>query len=151
MKIVIVDIDRTLSKLNAEREAILTELKNNCAPDWDKFYNCDFNDEPINETVSLVQNLYRNYRIVYCTSRSERVRKQTEAWLRDRFPNVLSEDVLMRDNFDKRPAFRVKPDLIRDRGIAFEDISFALDDEDEVVKEFRRLGITCYQTDYELV
>jgi len=143
---VIVDIDRSISKLTKEREEILSHD----IPNWDAFYKCDFSkDEPIDTMVKLVQTLQDNpfYEIIFCTSRSESVKEQTMRWLTDRFNPTFK--LLMRGNEDERPAHIVKPELVIHSGIHVEEIAFALDDEDKVVQQWRRLGVQCLQVDYE--
>ena len=71
-KIVIIDIDGTISKVG-DRLKYLQQTPT----DWDSFYEACFEDEPIIEVIELVKHLEQKYQILYCTGRRESVRKIT--------------------------------------------------------------------------
>ena len=77
---VIVDIDGTISVVGDR----VKFLKMN-PPDYDSFYESSFDDEPIEEIVNLVQLLSYNFKIIFCTSRRESVRKITSRWILNNF------------------------------------------------------------------
>lgn len=138
MKIVIVDIDGTISKVG-DRIKYLQEDN----PDWDSFYKACFDDEPIEEICNLVLNISNKYIIVYCTGRSESVRDKTMKWLK--FYTMPSGLVLMRSNDDIRHDTEVKPELIKNAGIKLENIAFVLEDRNSMVKKWREMGLKCLQ------
>ena len=139
-EIVIVDIDGTVSKVGERLKYLKAEK-----PDYDKFYDSCFEDEPIEKMVDLVDNLQGIYEIVFCTGRREQVREVTERWLER---NGLFGKVLMRPNEDKRHDTEVKPEQLKKSGINIEDIAFVLEDRDSMVKEWRNIGLKCLQVDY---
>jgi hypothetical protein len=73
------------------------------------------------------------------------VRKQTESWIKKYFDAAWERAVLMRKDCDLRPDIIVKPELIREAGIDFNDIAFVLEDRNSMVAEYRRLGLICLQ------
>jgi hypothetical protein len=139
-RIVIVDIDGTIAKVG-DRIKYLHATP----PDYDKFYEACFDDEPIQEIIDLVKNLYKNYTIKFCTGRRESVRDVTETWL---LQHSLFGELLMRADRDYRHDSVVKPSLLREAGIQLENIAFVLDDRDSMVKKWRELGLKCLQVDY---
>jgi hypothetical protein len=146
--IVIVDIDGTISKPGERLKYLQQDPK-----DWDSFYADCFDDEPIPEMVELVKNLSFGegidglYEIIFCTGRRECVRDKTINWLYahlDLYP-MNDDELLMRKDGDLRPDAIVKPELIREAGIDFNDIAFVLEDRNSMVAEYRRLGLICLQ------
>jgi uncharacterized HAD superfamily protein len=140
-KIVVVDIDGTVSKVG-ERLKYLKSKK----PNWDKFYDSCFEDEPIQEVIDLVKVLEKNYDIVYCTGRRESVRAITHNWLINR--GLLVDKLLMRPNEDKRHDTEVKPEQLSNAGILLQEIAFVLEDRDTMVAKWRGLGLKCLQVNY---
>ena len=140
-KIVIVDIDGTLAEVSKERMNFLESGNTN----WDEFYSMNFsNDKPIFEIIELVWNLYKHYEIIFCTGRSEKVRDVTKKWLGS---YSLFGKLLMRPNDCEVADAKMKPQLLLDNNINFDNIAFVLDDKNCVVEEFRKLGIKCLQVE----
>lgn len=140
-KIVVVDIDGTVSKVG-DRLKYLKRDK----PNWDRFYDSCFEDQPIQEVIDLVKVLEKDYEIVYCTGRRESVRGVTQTWLLDR--GLMVGKLLMRPDGDKRHDTDVKPEQLSNEGILLQEIAFVLEDRDSMVKKWRGLGLKCLQVDY---
>ena len=142
-KIVIVDLDGTLSTPDPERMKHVSGSEN---IDLDAFYAHSFDDEPIASTVALVKHLHRVYTVVYCTARSERARVKTLNWFDKHSIPYQNKNLLMRPEGDERNSCIVKQYLIfKKAGIRPNQIAFMLDDHNKVVHEFRALGITVLQ------
>lgn len=142
-KIVIVDIDGTISKVGDRIKYLKQTPK-----DWDSFYNDCFEDEPIWNIVDLVYNLYlQSYYIVFCTGRRESCRQKTLNWFNKHFEPEIAKfsALLMRPNKDHRHDTEVKPELLEKAGIDFNSIAFVLEDRNSMVKRWRELGLTCLQ------
>lgn len=140
-KIVVVDIDGTIAKVPKERMDFLESGNTN----WNEFYDMDFsNDKPIFEIIELVWNLTKHYEIVFCTGRSEIIRDVTEKWLRS---YSLFGKLLMRPNDCEVADAKMKPALLLDNNITFDNIAFILEDKNCVVNEWRNLGIKCLQVE----
>lgn len=142
--IVIVDIDGTISKIGERLKYLQCEPK-----DWDSFYNDCFNDEPIPEIIMLVEALHKaKHQIVFCTGRRESVEGKTIEWI-EKFIGLdffhYDYLLLMRADNDRRPDVEVKPELLRNAGIDFNEILFVLEDRDCMVKKFREMGLKCLQ------
>ena len=75
-KIVIVDIDGTISKVGDRLKYLQQSPK-----DWDKFYEACFEDKPISPIINLIKLLILDHKIIFCTGRRESVREQTTDWI----------------------------------------------------------------------
>lgn len=139
-RIVLVDIDGTISKISEER---LHCIKN---VDWDTFYGMSFDDEPIIEMVDLIQKLSEVYDIIFCTGRSEVVRGKTQMWLKKHFTSHVPYcELLMRKVDDHRADTIIKPELLEEANIKLSDIEFILEDRTRLVDMWRSKGIRCLQ------
>jgi len=139
-KYIVVDIDGTISEVG-ERLKYL----NQDPPDWDKFYNDCFDDEPILNIINLVEILSDFYEIIFCTGRRESVRTLTTEWLEDNLNIEFPVSLLMRRNNDKRHDIKTKPELLSAYGIELSDIEFVLEDRNSMVNRWRELGLVCLQ------
>ena len=142
-KIVIVDIDGTISKVGERLKYLTQEPK-----DWDSFYNDCFEDEPIIEMVDLVYDLYlQRYQLVFCTGRRESCREKTINWFNKHFEPEIAKysKLLMRPNKDHRHDSEIKPELLKNAGIELDSIAFVLEDRNSMVQKWRELGLICLQ------
>lgn len=142
-KIVIVDIDGTISKVGERIKYLEQEPK-----DWDSFYNDCFEDEPIPEIIDLVNTLIPKYYLVFCTGRRESVRETTVKWLKQNINTkaaVYPLLLIMRPNDDHRHDTIVKPEQLFKENIKLDDIAFILEDRDSMVKKWREMGLKCLQ------
>lgn len=142
-KIVIVDIDGTISKVGDRLRFLSQKPK-----DWDSFYNDCFEDEPISDMINLVNILLPKYYVVFCTGRRESVREMTVNWLKSNLDIkkvVYPLQLFMRSDGDFRHDTEVKPELLKKSSIQFSDIAFVLEDRNSMVAKWRELGLTCLQ------
>lgn len=141
--IVVVDIDGTLSKVGDRIRHIQQDPK-----DWDSFYDDSFDDEPIEEVCVLVRRIFQAYAIIFCTGRREKCREKTAEWLEKNVCLFAGKSILlMRKDGDCRSDTVVKPELLREHGINFNDIAFILEDREKMVKAWRELGIRCFKVE----
>ena len=97
-KIMIVDIDGTLSVVGPRQRFIEGETK-----DREAFYADDFDDLPIPNTCHMVQWMSRFYEVIFCTSRRECAREKTQRWLRRNLGLLpVQYRLIMRPNDDDR-------------------------------------------------
>lgn len=141
-KIVIIDIDGTVSHIGEERAALLQDGR---PIDLDAFYADAFDDKPVTHVLELVKHLDKKYRLVFCTGRSERARTKTLNWMDKHRVPCKTNKLLMRPDDDERPDHEVKPDLIRRHGLRFNEIAFVLEDRKSMVDKWRELGVPCFQ------
>ena len=142
-KIVIVDIDGTISKVGDRIKYLQQEPK-----DWDSFYDDCFEDEPIIEICDLVYNLYlQDYKLIFCTGRRESCREKTLKWINKHFEPEISKfsSLLMRPNKDHRHDTILKPELLINADIELNSIAFVLEDRDSMVEKWREMGLICLQ------
>lgn len=137
--IVIVDIDGTIAKVGDRLKYLHQEPK-----DWNSFYeHCD-EDEPIEDIIRVVKDLYFcGYNIVFCTGRRESVRNKTIEWIKKCLNfNPCGYRLLMRKNNDWRHDTEVKPQML---DFPASKVLFVLEDRNSMVKKWRELGYTCLQ------
>ena len=141
-KIVLVDIDGTVSKLGDRLKYHQLKKKN-----WESFYNASMEDEPVMEVIELVNLLSKEYTVIFCTGRRESIRILTIKWLSKYFDSLTISDqtLLMRKDGDKRHDTIVKPELIEMAGIDLPEIAFVLEDRNSMVSKWRELGVKCFQ------
>jgi hypothetical protein len=141
-RMIIVDIDGTVSKVGDRINCITNGNK-----DWDSFYARCVEDEPIQTIIDLVYNLFIcGHDIIFCTGRSESVRKETLAWIYENFPKkFMVTDLLMRPNGDYRHDTETKIESCSNSGIMLQEIEFVLEDRNSMVEKWRSLGVTCLQ------
>ncbi len=153
-KAIIFDIDGTLA--NIDHRAHFVEGSN---PDWDRFYESMYRDDPIESGVMILQALDQyikqhdlSIEIFLFTGRPERYREITQKWFRDNTnidSSIYFSNLWMRpnDNFD--PDVELKMDwyeILSDNGY---DFVMVFDDRKSVVDAWRDIGIQCYQCDKE--
>lgn len=132
------DLDGTLADLSHRLPHIQKEPK-----DWDAFFDgCDC-DQPIRHMIHVCYALSRIHPIVIVSGRSDRVRKQTETWLRDW--GIPHSAIYMRPSGDHRPDYALKKILLKQAIADGWDPLMAFDDRDQVVKMWREQGIPCAQ------
>lgn len=105
-------------------------------------------DTPNAPVVALVKALRLSGRvIVFMSGRHNACRADTEAWLVEHVGKQPGEELFMRGDNDGRTDFKVKYDLFdtwlrHDQSIRVEG---AVDDRQQVVNMWRRLGLVCAQ------
>jgi len=107
--------------------------------------NCDKVDA-INEPVADVVKLYAQSgrKIIFCSGRIEKYRGATIRFIEKHLPG-LEYELYMRKDGDKRKDSIVKNELYRNYIEGKYNLLFVLDDRNQVVEEWRRIGITCFQ------
>ncbi|WP_312329885.1 phosphatase domain-containing protein [Atlantibacter hermannii] len=111
------------------------------ASSWDRFSLACGGDAPITATIRLLVALSEKFRIFIWTSRGDIARAETVAWL-ERY-GVPYDRLIMRGPDEHRKPEDVKADWLR--AIGPEHICCAFDDNDDVVRMLRSMGITCLQ------
>lgn len=148
MKYIVFDIDGVLADCSHRLHYIQGDNK-----DYEKFYSDEeiLKDTPIPNLGNILFEIRNaNYKgsntdIKFITARNIKCLTATAEWLEKRFGTMLEEgDILMRPANDYRPAHEVKEDLIK-KHIGFENILFALDDDDQVNEMYKKHGVMCYK------
>ena len=104
-------------------------------------------DIPIPQGVAVYKAIvYATHKAVpiFVTGRSERARAYTVKQLRATFD--FDFFLLMRPNGDTTHDMLLKPKLLKDACVLPENIFMVFEDRASMVKEWRRLGVVCYQT-----
>ena len=140
MKCYIFDIDGTLADCKHRLHHIQKSPK-----DWDSFFDACKDDDIIAHVLFVAHALAATgYPIVCVSGRSDRVRLDTDWWLRVKaglFPSAL----YMRREGDHRDDDIIKVELLAElRADGWEPI-MAFDDRNRVVNAWRSAGIPCAQ------
>lgn len=139
-QVILFDLDGTLCDVAHRRRYVQVEPKN-----WGAFSSALVLDKPLPH-VKFVHDLflYHEYKIVYCSGRSDEYETQTRAWLNEHL-NVPHPDLRMRRAKDRRPDDVVKKEILD--GILADGLNpvFAFDDRTQVVDMWRANGIPCFQ------
>lgn len=103
---IICDIDGTVANLHHRLHYIKNKPKN-----WDAFFASVGDDEPINETIRIINALKdAGFDIVMVSGRSDITRAETEAWL-DKH-GIKYDALYMRRSRDRRPDYIVKREIL---------------------------------------
>ena len=147
----IVDIDGTLADLSHRLHFIQSDPK-----EWDAFYDACDEDKPIWGVISVIQALTdARYAIVFVTGRPERVRNETNKWLRYNgllinTQTLTRHPLIMRADGDHRPDTEVKKELVEKLIADGYRIAGVFEDRPSVCRVWREMGFTVFQmTDKE--
>ena len=148
-KIIIVDIDGTIAKLDARLGFIQRTPK-----EWDKFYEELDKDEPMSENIlNIIADLVvTNSTPVFVTGRPERTRTDTERWITKHFvahhndarpENLISfpgSELFMRPENDYREDFVIKKEIHDNHILPNYEILRIYEDRQQVIRMYRDLG-----------
>jgi hypothetical protein len=113
--------------------------------DMQAYHDLHVHDTYIEQGVAVYRALMDlpNMVTYFVTAREELARNYTITQLE----RVISKPfkLLMRPTLDSTHATILKPRLVSEAGIAFEDIFMAVEDQNSMVKRWRELGVVCYQ------
>lgn len=137
---VLCDIDHVLAD-SAWREPLIEES-------WDAFHAASEKDEPVPDMVRMIGALFNeNFQIIGLTTRPEKWRQLTQAWLVRHC--VWIDEILMRpyDSFAKSPELKVALAVQRfgTQEALANEVALVLDDREDVIEAFRALGVTALQ------
>lgn len=107
--------------------------------DWDQYNSlCEY-DSYNNSVLYFLFNLVndKNYNIIFLTGRSEKVEKETRGWLNRYFPGGYH--LLMREEYNYTPAAEFKKTKLLNSGFNFENIHYAIDDDESCVEMFKSM------------
>ncbi len=144
--LVIMDIDRCVLDPSAR-------IGHYLSGDIDTYEAMWETDKPIPQGLYIYRTFLNDpqWKCLFITSRREWARDTTMQQLWDLFGDVEFE-LLMRpvcvDKGSKNDA-EIKPWLLKEHGYDVKDVFIAFDDRQDVVDEWRRLGVVCYQTDVD--
>jgi uncharacterized HAD superfamily protein len=114
------------------------------AEPWDTYHAAAKDDKPYPNVVSLINSLSSvGHKIIGITGRTEKFRQLTLNWFIKYHIDI--DEILMRpdDLFLKNAEMKVK--LVQDRFKNLKDIAFLIDDNEDTIIEFFKLGITTLQ------
>ncbi|WP_427894007.1 LNS2 domain-containing protein [Kribbella sp. GL6] len=138
----VLDIDATLSDTSKRIHFIEQKPK-----DWDSFFVHAKDDAVLDEGLAVATTLAADHVIVYLTGRPERIRRDTETWLRDNgFPDGK---VYMRGNTDRRPSMLMKLGRLK-RLAEQRPVAVLVDDDVKVIAAAKKAGYAVMRADWGL-
>jgi hypothetical protein len=139
--VAVVDIDGVVADVRHRLEYVMTRPK-----DWDAFFAAARHDPPHDEGIFLVRRLARDHDVIFLTGRPDRLRRDTSAWLEQH--GIGGHRLVMRPDGDRRPAARVKLELVRE--LARErSIAVVVDDDPMVLATMKEAGYLTLHADWE--
>lgn len=138
-KAIIVDLDGTLANIEHRRCHIEGTKKN-----WKAFFSEISEDLPHAWCQYLVANMANTHSIIYLTGRGYEYEKETRNWLDENSP-VTGWFLFMRpkDNFEKDCV--IKERVYKEHIEPNFEVSFCVDDRNQVVDMWRSLELVCLQ------
>ena len=131
MSAVIVDIDGTLAK-----------MKDRSPYDWQRVGE----DEPVKAVIEAVEIAEQSgYEIIIMSGRDASCREVTMRWIYKEMSFLNSFQLLMRPQGDQRQDDLVKYELFNNHVRNKYRVVYVLDDRDQVVRMWRKLGLACFQ------
>ena len=140
-QLAIVDIDGVVADVRHRLHHVERRPK-----DWDAFFAAAIDDPPHPEGVAVVQRLAEDHEIVFLTGRPRWLRADTEAWLEAN--GLGGHRVVMRPRHDRRPAARVKLELVKELS-AGRQLDIVVDDDEAVITALREAGLPVFAADWE--
>jgi len=144
MPYLVVDIDGTIANCKERADKYLSQTPK----DWTSFFDACDEDKPIQQIITLVEELSMHYDVVFCSGRCERVREKTLKWMADNMITINGEfDLILRNDDDFRPDTEVKPEILD----AFlkkhpnREVAYIIEDRNCMVAKWRELGYTVLQ------
>jgi uncharacterized HAD superfamily protein len=108
---------------------------------WGPYYEGQVLDDPIHRVLNFVRTMALSHEIWLITARSEMYRHETEYWLAQH--KVPYSKLMMRPVGDKRGSPELKVWMVED---ALKRIVMLIDDREDVLDAFRRLGVPVLPT-----
>jgi len=135
LRFLVTDIDHTLADA-AWRDPLLGK--------WEEYYLAGARDKVVPFVAEIVRHFHLGGTpVVAVTARPEKWRCQTVNWLyRHELP---IDEIHMRGDDDHRPGCIVKPELIRQRFADLSQVVAVLEDRDDCVAEYRKMGLNVLQ------
>jgi predicted kinase len=102
-------------------------------------------DLPNQSVLNCINSMhYEGFKIIFLSGREEKFYDQSVTWIGRHFVSCRY-DIYMRPTGDTRPDFIVKRELFEKHVLPNYYVEFILDDRQQVVDEWRRMGLTCFQ------
>lgn len=142
---VICDLDGTLSLFNTiNRDGSVTiEHQNTHTRSPYDGSKCD--QDKLNDQVAIVIEAMNTagYKIVFCSGREDIYREQTERFIKKHLD--LDYELHMRKSGDQRKDSIIKEEIYSNQIAPKYNVFLVLDDRNQVVTLWRKLGLTCFQ------
>lgn len=141
-KVIIVDMDGTLSDVSARKHFVEREKK-----DWESFYSNMKNDKPRLDVVYEIGRLVKELNIeeiFIITSRREFARAETMEWLNSNIDESITDKIshiYMREDDDMRADIEVKKEIYDREFKDKYDVVAVFEDRPRIIRMYRELGL----------
>lgn len=127
-------------------DAIICDVDGTLALFTDNPYDRDFSKDTLNKPVAEIVREFasKGIKIIIVSGRKNSAQKVTEEWLtKNDIP--YNEIYMPRSDKDWRKDYLLKEEIYNEHIKGKNNIKFVLDDRNQVVSLWRRLGLTCFQ------
>lgn len=100
-------------------------------------------DAPNYPVLSVLQKFASSHQIIYLSGREAKWGELSLNWLK--YHSFPESDLLMRKTGDFRKDYIVKYELFKEHIEPVYNVLFVLDDRNQVVNMWRKIGLTCFQ------
>ena len=134
---IIFDVDGTLAE---NMDGRIARHGKKAAPfqDWDAY-----DDKVSDHVVKMLNVLKDEFTIIICSGRKDSSKDVLKDWLREH--DIHYDELFMRRSNDNRPDYDIKQEIYFEKIEPFYEVFAAFDDRDQVVKNWRDLGIKTFQ------
>ena len=102
-------------------------------------------DQPNNAVIDCVRSFIEaGLEVIFMSGREDYCRWDTLDWINRYVTNRMC-DLFMRETGDHRADYIIKAELFDRYVRGIYDVRFVLDDRDQVVRMWRKMGLTCLQ------
>lgn len=143
---IICDLDGTLCNIDHRLHFIQdgpADSEEKQKKSWPKFFAAIKDDKVNNWCKSILDNFYDTHQIILCSGRPDDHQEATIDWIEDN--NICYDKLFMRRRGDYRKDEIVKQIILFFEILPTYNISFSIDDRNQVVDMWRKNGITCLQ------
>jgi predicted kinase len=142
---IVCDLDGTISLFNSKRSDGSVDVRHSKAHTRSPYDATKCDQDMLNEPVAaVIEAMYKSgYRIIFCSGREDLYREQTERFLNKHLS--VQYELHMRKAHDTRKDNVIKGEIYDSKIAPFYNVSFVLDDRDQVVQFWRSRGLQCWQ------
>lgn len=142
---IVCDLDGTISLFNSKRPDGSVDVRHANTHTRSPYDASKCDQDTLNEAVAaVIEAMYKSgYRIIFCSGREDIYREQTERFLKKHLS--VQYELHMRKANDTRKDNTIKSEIYDAHIAPFYNVSFVLDDRDQVVQFWRSRGLQCWQ------
>lgn len=143
---IVCDLDGTVSLFNKRGDDGMVEIVYPGAHARNPYDASTSDQDMLNVAVAhVIKRFYKDgIKIIFCSGRKDDYRPQTESFLKTHFSDI-EYTLLMRKSEDNRKDSIIKEEIFMENILGKVNVLFCLDDRDQVVRQYRSMGLTVFQ------